>query len=173
MKNRHAIVLLATGVSALVFGVAIGICAQSASISKLAAERADLSKMDWILLNTRVHVLEQALKEDLAVPLVPTSYSFEQEKQKISISVYVSPVWLAKTNVQEANKSLSVRASFLCGAPFLAQQGEFFVSMFKVSGEKPPKDYCSIRFFTHGLDRSGNLTVKDVALYEAGQLVVK
>jgi len=117
-------------------------------------------------------VLEQALKEDLAVPLVATGYSFDPQKQQIDISVYVSPAWLSKTDSQGASKGLSSRATTLCVAPALAQRGEYLASMMFAPG-KPPKDYCSIRFFTHSLDRSGNLTVKDVALYEAGQLVVK
>lgn len=172
MRNRKAVLSVSTAVGVLVLGVAIGIWAQSTSMAKLAEEKAGISKMDWILLNTRIHVLEQALKDDLAVPLVASAYSFDVEKQQVGISVYVSPAWLGKTDFAAVNKALSARATALCVAPALAQRGEYLASMMFAPG-KPPKGYCSIRFFTHSLDRSGNLTAKDVALYEAGQLVVK
>jgi len=172
MKKLSKIMLLVTALAILVLGGVIGICAQSASMAKLAEEKAGISKMDWILLNTRIHVLEQALKDDLAVPLVATAYSFEPEKQQIQISVFVSPAWFGKADFQAVNKALSARALALCVAPALAQRGEYLASMMLAPG-KPPRDYCSIRFFTHSFDQSGSLTVKEVALYQAGQLIVK
>jgi len=172
MKQSSKTSLFVAALVSLVLGVALAVYAQSVSMARLAEDKAGISKMDWILLNTRVHVLEQALKDDLAVPLVATAYSFDAEKQQVAISVFVSPAWLGKADFQAVNKALSARALALCVAPALAQRGEYLASMMFAPG-KPPKDYCSIRFFTHSLDRLGNLTVRDVALYEAGQLVVK
>ena len=61
---------------AVLLGLVIGLYAQSntgAKLSKLSEEKAEISKMDLILLNSRVAALQQLLKDDLSLPSVPAS----------------------------------------------------------------------------------------------------
>jgi len=131
-------------------------------------EKADITKMDLILLNTRIAVLQQMLKDDLSLPLVPTSISYDAEKQKILTSVYVDPAFLAKANVAQLSKTLNSRATGLCIAPELAEGN--LPHLFPV---QPPREYCVIRFFTHTLDGAGQAQTKDVASFEDGKLSLK
>ncbi len=65
---------------AATFGLAVGLYAQSAvgaKLARLSEEKAELTKMDVILLNTRIAVLQEMLKDDLSVPLVPTSITYD------------------------------------------------------------------------------------------------
>lgn len=157
--------------TATLLGEVVGIHAQSNSREKLARlseEKADISKMDLILLNTRVAVLQQILKDDLSLPVMPTSISYDADKQKIRTSVYVDPAFLAKANAAQLNKSFDSRATGLCIAPALAV-GNFL----KVALPQPPKEYCVISFFTHTLDASGHLQTEEVATFEDGKLTMK
>lgn len=139
------------------------------SISKLAEEKADISKMDWLLLNTRAQVLEESLKDDFSLPLNPTSFSYDSERQLVRISVFVSPTWMAKTSAEQT-KILSKRATSLFMSPFLAGAGESsYIYMFA----RAPKEHCSIRFSTPALDTAGNSILKDVAIFESGNLQMK
>ncbi len=164
-SNKLLLIGLLTG---LVLGLVAAIYAQSASIARLAEEPANISKMDWILLNTRVHVLEQTLKDDLSLPLSPTSYSYDSEKQKIRISVYVAPSWLAKSSFAQVNKALSDRATALCIAPALGGGNLSMIFLREL-----PIRYCTIRFFTPALNGAGHAEPKDVASFEDGKLVMK
>ncbi len=125
--------------------------------------------MDWILLNTRLFVLEQTLKDDLALPLSPTSYSYEAEKRKIRIAVNVNPTWLASHKTEQVMKNLSARATSLCIAPALADK----TLTMAIGLGKTPNQYCSIYFFTLVFDKAGNLQPKDVAVYEDGELAMR
>ncbi len=155
----------------MLLGVVLGVYAQTnsrAKLSTLSEERADVSKMDLILLNTRIAVLQQMLKDDLSLPLVPTSISYDADKQKIRTSVYVDPAFLAKTNPAQLSKALESRATNLCVAPALAERN--FRYLVPVG---PPDGYCAISFFTHSLDAAGHVQTKEVASFDGGQLTVR
>jgi hypothetical protein len=154
--------------AATLFGFVAGLYAQSTSgakLAKLSEEKADITKMDLILLNTRVAVFQEILKDELSLPLIPTNITYDSEKQKIRTSVYVDPAFLAKVNVAQLSKTLDSRATALCIAPALAE-GNFHY-MFPV---QPATEYCVIRFFTHALDGAGHVQAKDVATFEDGTL---
>ncbi|HLZ50596.1 MAG TPA: hypothetical protein VKP61_07595 [Candidatus Acidoferrum sp.] len=156
---------------AALLGAVVGLHAQSNSREKLARlseEKADISKMDLILLNTRVAVLLQILKDDLSLPVLPTSISYNADKQKIRTSVYVDPEFLARANAVQLSKSFDSRATGLCIAPTLAE-GNFL----RAALPEPPKEYCVISFFTHTLDAAGHLQTKEVAIFEDGKLTMK
>lgn len=154
--------------SFLVLAMGVVLYAQSASLAKLADEDMKISKMDWVLLNTRVHVLEEMLKDDLSAPFSPTSYSFDRQRGKLRIAVYVDPSW-SKRTLDEVSDAFSKRGTSLCVAPTLAQHGQQ-LTLFLT----PPKDYCSILFFTLTLDASGkDINTKELAVFEEGKLSLK
>lgn len=155
---------------AMAFGLVVGLYAQSNSaerLAKLSEGKAEISKMDLVLLNTRVSVLQDMLKDDLLLPFVPASFKYDSDKKKIRISVYIDPLVLAKTNVSELTKKLGSRATDLCLAPELAHGN--FPYMFPI---QPPNEYWVIEFFTHSLDSSGHVQRKDVATFEGGKLTM-
>jgi len=155
---------------AATFGLAVGLYAQSAvgaKLARLSEEKAELTKMDVILLNTRIAVLQEMLKDDLSVPLVPTSITYDTESRKIRTSVFVAPSFLSKVNASQLSKSLDSRATSLCIAPSMAEGN--LPAVFSLA----PKEYCVIRFFTHTLDSSGHVQVKEVAQFEDGKLSLK
>lgn len=116
-------------------------------------------------MNTKIAVIQEILKEELSLPLIPTSIIYDSDKQKIRTSVYVDPAFLAKANVAQLSKTLDSRATALCIAPTLAEGN--FHDMFPV---QPATEYCVIRFFTHTLDGSGHVQAKDVGTFEDGKL---
>ena len=155
---------------AVFLGLVVGLYAQSnsaARLAKLSEEKAEISKMDLVLINTRIGVLQQTLKEDLGVPFTPTSFSYDADKKKIRIAVYIASTLLVKANASQLSKTLETRGTALCVAPNLAEGN--FRYMFPV---QPPKDYCAIRFFTDALSPAGELQTKDVATYEDGKLTL-
>ena len=151
----------------MLLGLVVGLYAQTnstAGLVKLSEDKVEMSKMDLVLLNTRVSVLQQMLKDDLSLPFAPTSFSYDADK-KIHISVYVDPSVLAKASGGQLTKTFETRTTGLCIAPALADGN--FPYMLSL---QPPKEYCSIRFFTLALDSLGHVQPKDVALFEDGKL---
>jgi len=152
------------------FGLVVGLYAQStvgAKLARLSEEKAEITKMDVILLNTRIVVLQEMFKDDLSVPLVPTSITYDAENRKIRTAVFVAPSFLSKVDVSKLSKSLNSRATSLCIAPSMAEGN--LPTVFSLA----PKEYCVIRFFTHTLDNSGHVQVKEVAQFEDGKLSLK
>jgi hypothetical protein len=151
-------------------GLVVGLYAQStvgAKLTRFSEERAEITKMDVILLNTRIAVLQEMLKDDLSVPLVPTSITYDAENRKIPTSVFVDPSFLSKANVSQLSKTLDSRATSLCIAPSMAEGN--LPTVFSLA----PKEYCVIRFFTHTLDSSGHIQVKELGQFEDGKLSLK
>jgi len=167
-KRLHVLLSLCI---ATLLGVVIGLYAQSSSavkLAKLSEEKAEISKMDLVLLNTRVSVLQQMLKDDLSFPFTPTNFSYDADKKKIRVSVYVDSAILPKMSPGQLTKALETRSISLCVAPELADGNLSY--MFSI---QPPNEYCTIRFFTHALDSSGHIQPKDVATFEDGKLSMK
>ena len=152
-------------------GLVVGLYAQSnsaARLTRLSEDKAEISKMDWVLLNTKISVLQQMLKDDLSLPFAPTSFDYDADKKKIRVSVQVDPALLNKMSANQLTKTLESRATSLCVAPGLADGN--FSYMFSI---QPPKEYCAIRFFTLAADSSGHLEPKDVATFEDGKLNIR
>lgn len=168
MMKKAKLLVISTLVLGFWLGSTAGQESRSSPFTGLTEQAANPSKMDWLILNTRVLVLEQTLKDQLSVPLSPTQYRFSSEKQEIQISVYVDLAWLAKRSSASTDEALSKRALELCFAPTMTAPPEYLVAL--MGAQKPPKDYCSISFWTHALTESGQLTVKDLAVYEKGIL---
>lgn len=106
--------------AAMLVGLVVGLYAQSnsaARLAKLSEEKAEITKMDLVLLNTRVGVLQQMLKDDLGLTFTPTSFRYDSDKRKIRIAVHVGSAWLAKANINQLSKTLETRATALCRVP--------------------------------------------------------
>lgn len=160
---------------AAVLGFVAGVYAQSNSASTLARlsqEKAEISKMDLVLLNTRVEVLQEMLKDELLVPFAPTSFSFDAQRQKIRVSVHVDSAALANMTAGQLAKVLERRAVRLCVAPTQAD-GNLPYRPYLLGQSQPPEEYCAIRFFTLRLDSSDHAQPTDVAVYEDGKLTMK
>ncbi len=156
---------------AMLLGLVVGLYAQSdfaARLAKLSEDKAEVSKMDWVLLNTKISVLQQMLKDDLSVPFAPTSFGYDADKKKIRISVHVDPAVLIKMNGNQLTKTLQSRATTLCVAPELADGNLSYMFLIQ-----PPNNYCAIRFFTLKIGSSGHVEAKDVATFDDGKLIMK
>jgi len=153
---------------AMLVGFVVGLYAQSnsaARLTKLSEDKAEISKMDWVLLNTKTSVLQQMLKDDLSLPFAPTSFAYDADKKKIRVSVHVDPTVLTKMSANQLTKTLESRATSLCVTPGLADGNlPYMLSI------QPPKEYCAVRFFTLTVDSSGRVEPKDVAMFEDGKL---
>ena|SRR6266576_3624753 len=170
MRRKSALVIGIALLVAASLGFGFGVLAQSSSLQRLADERVNISRMDWVLLNTRVFVLEQTLKDDLSLPINATDFSYDSENQKIRIAVSIDAVWLASKNGGQVTKDLETRSTSLCIAPTLADKS---LTMMGLGARIPPKQYCSIRFFTLGLGKDGKVEPRDVALFEDGKIILK
>jgi hypothetical protein len=153
------------------FGLVVGLAAQSRTteqLTKLSSESANPSKMDIILLNTRINLLQQSLQGDISAPFVPTSLTYDTEGRKIRISVHVEATVPGKMNLGQLTKALEHHAENICIAPSLADGNiQYLLQLGK------PKDYCTIRFFTYDLDSTGHVQPRDIAAYEDGRLSLK
>lgn len=168
MGNYPKTAITLTLVATLCFGMALGAHLQSTSLNTLASESATISKMDWILLQTRMHVLEQALKDDLSLSLTSTGYHFNSATGKIHSSVYVNPSWLSQTNFDQVKAAFSRRATALCIAPAAANVSSALSLL-----EQGPVQYCSIHFFTISLTaKKPGIKRKDIATFENGKLTI-
>lgn len=155
---------------AVLFGIAVGVYAQStigAKLAKLSEEKAELTKMDLVLMNTRIGVLQGILLDDLNVPIVPTSFTYDSKNQKIVTSAFVQPAFLSKSNSAQLNKLFDSHAASLCLAP-LESEGNF-ATVFGLT--MAPRAYCVVHFFTSE-NVAGNATTKEVALYSDGKLTI-
>lgn len=167
MINRTGKYLGAFVAAAL--GFVAGVYAQSqsaSSLAKLYQEKAEISKMDLVLVNTRIGVLQEMLKEDLSVPYAPTSISYDGDEQKIRVAVFVDPAVPTKMNRSQLASTLEKRAIGLCIETKMADGNLPYMLVV-------PKDFCAVRFFTHTLDASGHIQPTDVAVFDSGKLTMK
>ena len=63
MNSESKLHLALAALAGVAFVLVLGLRAQAPSIGKLAQQSANISEMDWVLLRTRVYVLEQILKD--------------------------------------------------------------------------------------------------------------
>ncbi len=169
--SKRPIASIALVSCCLVVGFLVGAYSQTESnpFEKLAAERANISKVDWILLNTRIRVLEETHRWELPLSFTPTSYSYDLQKQRIRVAIFVDPTWFSKHNVSQASEEFSKRADRIRAAVLTAEHGQ----LYSLLGKDLTK-YYSIIFFTGVLDESGkSASPKDLAIYEDGKLTLR
>src|SRR5260221_619017 len=101
-----------------VLGAVVGVRSQSnnAGLDQMASEKANLSKMDVLLMNARIDALQSILLGDLSVPLVPQTYRYDDKQHKIEIRVFVNPSWLSKKNVETLKSDLNDEVASACNS---------------------------------------------------------
>lgn len=166
-KLKHTFQLL---ISSAVLVSLIGTYSHSQSnlLEGLTKEKATISKMDWILLNSRLNLLEKALRNDLSVPLSLSGQYYDQKKKKFKTGIKVDLVWLSKSSPERIKSTLASYAADVCLETIITQAasgGSFAVQ---------PKDSCYVEFFTSQPSKSRDYTgVKSVATWENGELILK
>jgi hypothetical protein len=151
--------------SAVLFGIVVGAYSQTfgAKLAKLSEEKAEITKMDLVLMNTRIGGI---LIDELAVPIVPTSFTYDSKNQKIVTTAFVNPAFLSKSNPAQLSKVLDSHATSLCLAP-LESEGNF-ATVFGLT--MAPRAYCVVHFFTRSPDVAGYAIAREVAKYMDGKL---
>jgi hypothetical protein len=137
--------------------------------SQLAEEKIEVSKLDWILLKARVRLLEQMAAHDGSRPASAVGMAYDSQEKRVVVKGFVDPDWVAKAKLDEVKKVLLKQSADYCVdglAMAEAEAGEI------LAGTNAKTD-CSVDFFTWTTNKSGNLTVKDVATAQGGQLLLK
>jgi hypothetical protein len=137
-------------------------------VSQLAEEKMEVSKLDWIMLNARVKIVEQIPVFGASHHTSALGMSYDRDKKQVSVRGFVDPDWIARVKIDEMKKALLSDAALYCvqGLGFAeADAGELSTS-FNVNND------CRVDFFTWTKDGVGNLGTKDIATASGGQLVL-
>jgi hypothetical protein len=164
MRPAKLLIVILTFAFGALFGWQLAIYSQTSadSLRKLAEERKDLTKMEWVLVNARLNALESPVSRYSASPITSAGFEFDSVKGRIIASAFVPPEWFAKTNLEKAKESLSSSAADLCGTSAwvaLLKQGSPVAMDLRNS--------CSVRFFTWTAGKPEGVSAKDIALFEA------
>ena len=174
--SKHSIAPVAFFLSAIIGGFILGAYSQSKpdqnldeekasnNLQKLADEKAEISKLDWVLLKARVDALQDAIKDDLKQPLTATAFFYDHVRKKIVITVFVDPVWLAGKGIGDVKNSFENRAAKLNAKAFINLTDEGVIA----TGPY----YCSVEFY-HLTLVGQDLKIKPIAEWEKGQLILK
>ena len=134
--------------------------------SQLAEEKMEVSKLDWILLKARVRLIEQMAAHDGSHPVSAVGMEYESQGKRVVVKGFVDPDWIAKAKLDEVKRVLLKQSADYCvDGLAMAEAGEI------LAGTNVKSD-CSVDFFTWTPDKDGNLTVKNVATAQGGQLVL-
>lgn len=168
MNLRTAFVASVALLLGAVVGVSVSVLAQTGlpTVSELTLQKREPSKMDWALVNARISALEAALIEDSEIPITPADVAFDDDNKKIVASEFVRPQWLKKNSLDEVRDALNGHAVDVCATSVgiaLMRSG---------MGPLSWKDSCTVRFYTWKIDK-GELTTRDVASWENGNLILK
>jgi hypothetical protein len=138
-------------------------------IKKLVFEKADISKMDWILLNAKLDALRDVFKDDLAQPMTLTGFGFD--RGRTVIKVYVNPDWLARNSITEVGNAFKSRAPKVMFSVFDNLWPEAVKAGVPVNQFA---DFCSVEFLTFHSDKETSKIIPEtVAVYEEGKLELK
>lgn len=147
----------------------LGIQSQERQLALLAKERAEISRMDWVLLNAEVSVLRTIFVNTLKVPISPMRVYYDEDRNRIVWNANVDFAWYAKATLEDVKRLLEEAALTYCldGITLsIMMHGRTFVP-------GPPIEFCSVSFSKLALNESGELTREGVASYANGQLVLK
>lgn len=146
----------------------LGIQSQERQLALLAKERAEISRMDWVLLNAQVDVLRTLLVEKLKLPISPMTVFYDSERDRITWNANVDYSWYARATIEEAKRQLEKAALVYCTDGTMVNvmtRGYTPIS-------KAPREYCSVRFSKLALDDAGELGREEVAEYSNGKLIL-
>lgn len=167
MKKSSVLPVAVGFLAGILFSGALGLRSQpaKASLARLADERAEISKMDWLLMNAQISTFEWMFFRDLTNPVIPMGYRYEAENNRIVSSHLVRPEWYFQTNLEEAKQVLTSRASSYCVQGVMVNLP--VQDLLQIQPEI--KGACRVDFYT----LAGEAGRKDVATYENGQLILK
>ncbi len=145
-------------------------------VSKLAGEKAEVSKLDLVLLTARIRLLEQRMAHPEQLNESVVSMYYNKASQRVVVRSWVAPEWSAAASLETAKKELSKEATEYCVDGLLMAiaelpDGAMYVSM--AGPSTPPKSFCEVDFFTWEINKKGDLGTKDVATFEDGELRLK
>lgn len=95
--------------------------------------------------------------------------SYDRDEKRVVVKGFVDPDWVANAKVDEVKKVLLKHGTDYCVDGLMlaeAEAGEM------LAGGNVKTD-CSVHFFTWTTGKDGNLTAKDIAVAEGGQLILK
>lgn len=146
----------------------LGLQSQEPQLSLLAGAKAEISRMDWVLLNAQVDVLRTLLVEKLKLPISPMTVFYDSERDRITWNANVDYSWYARATIEEAKRQLEKAALVYCTDGTMVNvmtRGYTPIS-------KAPREYCSVRFSKLALDDAGELGREEVAEYSNGKLIL-
>jgi hypothetical protein len=148
----------------------------AANLQQLADEKMQVSKLDWILLVARVRELEQVVAHESSRPVSLVGMKYDSDKKLVVASAFVDPSWIDSAKIEVVRKLLPEQAGNYCVMGFMLAYGDAggaaLLAAAMAAPTGAPTD-CSVRFFTWDLDKAGQITVKDVATFEGGRLILK
>ena len=170
MRKRPIVAAVLGLAAGLVLGATLQLHSQSQkpSLASLSEQKAEISKMDWLLLKAQIGAFQWMIYHDLTNPVVPMSYWYDPENNRIISSQLVRPEWYREANLEQAKVILTNRAATYC-VEFLVSLP--IVELFQIRPEI--KSACTVNFYTLATGESGELGRKDIATYQDGQLILK
>ena len=139
-------------------------------VSQLADEKIEVSKLDWIMLTARVRMLEQIAAHESSRTVSSVGMRYDAEKKRVVVKGFVDPDWIENAKMDDAKKALLKAATSYCIDGLMlaeAEKGEIVAA-----ASSNLKSDCAVHFFTW-ITKNGELTTKDIATFENGQLVLK
>jgi len=138
------------------------------TLGRLQSQEANITKMDWLLMRTELSALEDEVGSDPGRPAVPRIAAYDPERDRIEEKYTVNPTWYARANVSEARSALDRRATAFC-----ALASGTFAGHLSLQGGMSVGRSCVVEFNTLSSDDHGNISVKPVARFEFGKLILE
>jgi hypothetical protein len=91
MRARKLLIVILTFALGALFGWQLAIYSQTSgdSLRKLAEERKDLTKMEWVLVNARLNALESPVSRYSGSPITSAGFEFDSVKGRIVASAFI------------------------------------------------------------------------------------
>jgi len=140
-------------------------------LNTLAAEKAEISKLDWILMVARVRSLEYKMAHNLSQPASEVGIRYDRQHGKVIVAGFVDLEWLDRAKLDDLKKRLTAEALEYCvdGLTMAAFDQGFLAG---VRATESLKSDCVVQFFTWELGQRG-VERKDIAKYQNGQLILE
>ena len=154
----------------ILLGAATGLYSQNAAsyLGDISREKADISKLDWVLLQAQLQTFQWMFFHDFTNPVIPMGYRYDPKENRVISGHLVRPEWYAATSMEKAKEKLKAQGASYCTALFTSFPPLDFVR----SGQEI-RTACRVDFYTLGFGKTGELERTDIATYTGGQLTLK
>ena len=141
----------------------------SDSLSALAQEKAEISKMDWLILNAHIRALAETLRENTHVSVFPLNYAYDPGADTIKVNALVDSSWVSKANVTSVKDMFEKRSTQFCFS---------VMETMITSGAAAPLFHeghvkCKVLLFEWTIGQSGEIVRNEIAIYEDGEVILK